>query len=289
MINFYLRAKVNEIKSRPPTIKNIRSSKKILFSIFTRYGDTIIDLVVIKEFIEQYPNKEYLIICPKQMEPYVREILPNIQCYAFNKRNLIEFNSVVKLLKNKAFDIGFNPWSNGLESSFFLSLCKNFLLYKDFHKPKIINHYQVVRQYLKLPDKDWNLSNLKLKNNYSKILICPQTTDLNRNIPSEKINTVVSNIKKNFDCPQITIASMDASNSRFDCENFILNKSANSSKKFLAIIKQSSLVICSDSGPLHIALALRKDVVAFMRSTKLQNVINTESRIIFNFESLFND
>lgn len=289
MINYYLKIKSKDLKSEPPTKEDIRKSQKILFSIFTRYGDTIIDLVVIKEFINKYPNKEYLIICPKQMEPYVHEILPNIECYAFNKRNLIEFNSVVKLLKNKAFDIGFNPWSNGSDSCFYLSFCKKFLLYKDFEKPKKINHYQVVRQYLKLPDKEWKLSNFKLKKNYSKILICPHSTDINRNIPSEKINTVVYNIKKNFNRPQITIASMDSSCLRMDCENFILKKSANSSNKFLSIMKQSSLVICSDSGPLHIALALRKDVVAFMSSTKPQNVFNTESRIICNLDSFFND
>ena len=37
-------------------------SFKILFSIFTRYGDTIIDLMIVKEFVKKYPNKDYLII-----------------------------------------------------------------------------------------------------------------------------------------------------------------------------------------------------------------------------------
>ena len=69
-------------------LKILNNSNKILFSIFTRYGDTIIDLVVIKEFINFYPDKKYLILCPRQMKPYVNELLPNIECLTVNKRNL---------------------------------------------------------------------------------------------------------------------------------------------------------------------------------------------------------
>ena len=127
MINYYLKNRTRDIQSVPPSIDNIRDSKKILFSIFTRYGDTVIDLVIIKEFIEKYPDKEYLVICPKQMKPYVNEILPSTECIAFNKRNLFEFYSITRLLKKRVFDIGFNPWSNGLDSSYYLSFCINLL------------------------------------------------------------------------------------------------------------------------------------------------------------------
>ena len=88
MINYFLKHKMKKITSFPPSVDDIKKSSKILFSIFTRYGDTIIDLVVIKEFIECYPEKEYLILCPRQMKPYVSELLPTIECIAFNKRNL---------------------------------------------------------------------------------------------------------------------------------------------------------------------------------------------------------
>ena len=71
MINYYFKNKMKKIISIPPKINDIRTSKKILFSIFSRYGDTIISLVVVREFIEKYPEKEYLILCPRQMKPYV--------------------------------------------------------------------------------------------------------------------------------------------------------------------------------------------------------------------------
>ena len=55
MINYYFKNKMKKIISIPPKINDIRTSKKILFSIFSRYGDTVISLVVVREFIEKYP------------------------------------------------------------------------------------------------------------------------------------------------------------------------------------------------------------------------------------------
>ena len=280
MINYYLKYKTRKISSIPPSIEDIKVSGKILFSIFTRYGDTIIDLMIIKEFVKKYPNKDYLIICPKQMEPYVKEFLPNLKCKAFNKRNLFEMAKVIKLLKNERFDIGFNPWSNGLDSCYFISFCKKFLFYKDFDRPSNINHYQVVRRYLQLPEKRWKINDLSLQENYTKILICPHSTDPNRNLPIEKMNQIIFELQNTNNQPEIVIASMDKSYFRDDCQKFIFKKSDHSSKKFLKLMRESSLVVCSDSGPLHIALALKKDLLAFMISTDPEIVINTGSCVI---------
>ena len=280
MINYYLKYKTRKISSIPPSADDIKESGKILFSIFTRYGDTIIDLMIIKEFVKKYPNKDYLIICPKQMAPYVNEFLPNLKCKAFNKRNLFEMAKVIKLLKNERFDIGFNPWSNGLDSCYFISFCKKFLFYKDFDRPSNINHYQVVRRYLQLPEKKWKVNDLSLQENYTKILICPHSTDPNRNLPIEKMNQIIFELQNTNNQPEIVIASMDKSYFRDDCQKFIFKKSDHSSKKFLKLMRESSLVVCSDSGPLHIALALKKDLLAFMISTDPEIVINTGSCVI---------
>ena len=280
MINYYLKYKTRKISSIPPSIEDIKVSGKILFSIFTRYGDTIIDLMIVKEFVKKYPNKDYLIICPKQMEPYVNEFLPSIKCIAFNKRNLPKFIKVIKFLKSEAFDIGFNPWSNGLDSCYFISFCKKFLFYKDFDRPSNINHYQVVRRYLQLPEKKWKVNDLSLQENYTKILICPYSTDLNRNLPIKKMDQIIFELQNTYNHPEIVIASMDKSYFRDDCQKFIFEKSDHSSKQFLKLMRESSLVVCSDSGPLHIALALKKDLLAFMISTDPKIVINTRSCVI---------
>ena len=196
MINSFLRFKTQNVDSKELKLEDIQQASKVLFSLFTRYGDTIIDLVVIKEFIELYPNKEYLILCPRQMKPYVNELLPNIECIALNKRNLFDMFKINRKLKKWQPDIGFNPWSNGLDSCYFLTYCKKFICYKDYDRPEIINHYQVIRKYLQLPEQDWKIKKLILKDNYQQILICPQSTSADRSISNAKINELIVGFNK---------------------------------------------------------------------------------------------
>ena len=87
MINTFLRYKTKSLSSPAIEHKDIQNANKVLFALFTRYGDTIINLVVIQEFVEQYPSKDFLILCPKQMKPYCDEFAPKVKCIGVNKRN----------------------------------------------------------------------------------------------------------------------------------------------------------------------------------------------------------
>jgi ADP-heptose:LPS heptosyltransferase len=279
MINWFFQYKANKMINHEINISDIQNSKKILFCLFTRFGDTIIDLVIIKEFIEEYPDKDYLILCPKQMRPYVSEIIPNVRCMAINKRNLFELLKIDLVLKKWRPDIGFNPWSNGLDSCFFISYCKKFLFYKDFLKPQTINHYQVVRRYLNLKEKEWKIVNLVSKGNYKNILICPQSTDNERSILSDQLDKIISEVESDFDSPDITIASMRLEYLRDNVNSFVFKKNAISSQNFIKLVKGSDLIICADSAPLHIANALKKHVFAVFNSTKPEVVLNSGDKL----------
>ena len=275
MINSFLRFKTRNVGSQMLELKDIQVANKILFPLFTRYGDTIIDLVIIKEFIELYPDKEFLVLCPRQMKPYADELLPDIECLALNKRNLFDMLKINRKLKKWKPDIGFSPWSNGLDSCYFLTYCKKFLCYKDFNRPDIINHYQVVRMYLKLPEKEWKINQLILKQDYQRILICPQSTDRNRGVSKEEIDVLISDFNAKYHNPDITIASMDAAHFRSNCQQFLFKKSAQSSVQFINLIKSSDLVVCADSGPLHISSAFDKDMIVVFYTTSPEIVLNT--------------
>ena len=277
MINYFLRFKTKDIDDKALELESIQQAKKILFSLFTRYGDTIIDLAIIQEFIKKYPYKNYLVLCPKQMKPYVNELLPGIKCIAINKRNLFDMLKVNLKLKKWRPDVGFNPWSNGLDSCYFLTYCKKYLCYKDFDRPDVINHYQVVRRYLQLPEKEWRIDELVLKQDYKKILVCPQSTDLSRAISGVKLDKLIFDLNDKYQNPEITIASMDKSHFRNKCNYFLFKKSAVSSHQFIDLVKQSDFVVSSDSGPLHIALALGKDVLAFFCTTSPEVVVKSGS------------
>jgi ADP-heptose:LPS heptosyltransferase len=279
VINSFLHFKTKNINTNPLGLEDINKSKKILFSLFTRYGDTIIDLAIIQEFINQHPKKDYLILCPRQMKPYVDELLPNVKCTALNKRNLFDMINVNYKLKKWQPDIGFNPWSNGLDSCYFLTYCKKYLCYKDLIRPKTINHYQVVRRYLHLSEVEWKINELTLKNSYQKILICPQSTDKTRSIVKNDIDALISKLNIKYNNPTITIASMDVYSSRDNYNQFFFKKTAQSSKDFIELVKDSDLVVCSDSGPLHISNALNKDTIAIFYTTIPEIVLNSNSKV----------
>ncbi len=277
MINYFLRFKTKDIDDKALELESIQQANKILFSLFTRYGDTIIDLAIIQEFIKKYPDKNYLVLCPKQMKPYVNELLPGIKCIAINKRNLFDMLKVNLKLKKWRPDVGFNPWSNGLDSCYFLTYCKKYLCYKDFDRPSLINHYQVVRRYLQLPEQEWKMNELNLKQDYKKILICPQSTDLTRAISTSGLDELILDLNDKYQNPEIIIASMDESHFRDECNHFLFRKLAKSSQKFIDLVKQSDLIISSDSGPLHIALAMKKDVLVFFCTTSPEVVVKSGS------------
>ncbi len=279
MINFFLRLKTKKTNRKLPDIKHIEQANKVLFSLFTRYGDTIIDLVVIQEFIAKYPNKEYLILCPRQMQPYVGELLPNVESIAVNKRNIFDMIKIDFKLKKWRPDVGFNPWSNGLDSCYFLTYCKYFHCYKDFDKPKIVNHYQIVRKYLFLKQNPWAIQNFSNKSEYKNILICPQSTDVDRSISATQLKQIILDLNSKYSGASITIAAIDSSYFKPDCNRFFFHKTKQSSQAFINLVKSSELVICADSAPLHLSLAFKKNVKAFFYTTSPEVVLNTNSRV----------
>ena len=275
MVNSFFKFKVKSTGDCSPTYKDIEKSKKILFSIFTRYGDTIISLVVIKEFIKKFPNKKYLILCSRQMEPYVKELLPKLDCISLDKRNLLDVIKLNSILKERKIDIGFNPWSFGYESCYFLTYCQNFFFYKDYKRLEQVNHYEVVRQYLHLESKKWDICDLVTSNSYKKILICPHSTDNSRSISKIKLENIISNLLQKNPESEITIASMDSTDFKLAHNQFYFNKTAESSQNFIDLVKQSDLMVCADSAPLHIGNALNKPLIAFFNATKPEIVINS--------------
>jgi ADP-heptose:LPS heptosyltransferase len=279
MINFFLRLKTKKTNRKLPDIKHIEQANKVLFSLFTRYGDTIIDLVVIQEFIAKYPNKEYLILCPRQMQPYVGELLPNVESIAVNKRNIFDMIKIDFKLKKWRPDVGFNPWSNGLDSCYFLTYCKYFHCYKDFDKPKIVNHYQIVRKYLFLKQNPWAIQNFSNKSEYKNILICPQSTDVDRSISATQLKQIILDLNSKYSGVSITIAAIDSSYFKPDCDRFFFHKTKQSSQAFINLVKSSELVVCADSAPLHLSLAFKKNVKAFFYTTSPEVVLNTNSRV----------
>ncbi len=283
MINYLLRSRVHKVVQVPPCKDVIDASSKVLFSLFTRYGDTIISLVVIKEFIDRHPDKEYLILSPKQMRPYIDELLPSVNSTSLNKRNLFDMFKVIRLLRRERFDVGFNPWSSGADSCYFITYCNYFLCYKEFDRPHEINHYQVIRRYLMLPEKVWVVDRARLGDRYGNILICPESTDRERSMKKEQIDEMIGRLRSRYPGANVILAVIDKTVINDNYGIFVFSKTKRSSEDFIKLIKSCDLVICVDSGPLHISAALGVDLMTLFYTTKSSIVLNSGTRLVENY------
>jgi len=246
------------------TQDDILKANKILFSVFSRYGDSIISFKIIDEFVKKYPNKKYYLITAPQFFPYAKEIVTfsNVKHIKFNKKNPINLVYLTLFLKKENIDLAFNPWSFGEDSEYFLFFAKKYISFKNFKRfTKIDNLYDRVREYLYLPIyKNKEVENFDIDYN-AKTLIAPYSTDITKNLSKENVLF----LKKLF--PNSILALPSDKSYLFNGKKFIFKKSEKKSKEFLSLLKEIDLFIGVDSGPLHLALALNKKSIGIFGPT----------------------
>ncbi len=280
LINQLYELGVKRAPSAPPDPNSLETAEKIFFSIFSRYGDTLISIAVIREFIARYPGVDYLVFTPPQMVPYFREFLPMARTVSLRKRNPWHVVRGLFSLRKNHFDIGYNPWSQGHESCYFITRCKYHSCFDSHPLPPIeqSNLYDMIRQYLLLPSKDWQQRDFKLNNGYRNILLCPQTTTNKKDLDTDLLDYTASLLKERYPNATLTIAAMSPNFLLDGYDHYQFQKNATSSQRFIDLMKASDLVICADSAPMHLATMMDKDNVAFFFSTRPEVVMNSEAR-----------
>src|SRR5205814_1455849 len=112
-------------------VNEIIGAKTVLFTVFARYGDSIIAFKAINEFLLEHPGKQYILITTRQAAPYAELLITRpIERHAVNKRrDPIRLWRLARALKRHPPDLGLNPWSHGAESEYFISFCRRYLPY----------------------------------------------------------------------------------------------------------------------------------------------------------------
>jgi len=266
---------------------DIENSGVVLFSVFSRYGDGITSFKIIREFISYYPMKQYIVITSPQLYPYARTIIrENIDIIYVNKRrNPLKLLKIIWHLKRAKVDLGFNPWSHGDESEFFITFAKKYSVYKKrAHYPKYYNVYDRVREYLLLKSKEVRLTTPCIDDGTIKnIVIAPFSTDVKKNLDRSDISALIEQLKNKFDSPDITIALprkelQNAGNS--PVRRLILGKSAKQSETFLKLLSTADLFIGVDAGPLHLADALGIRSIGIFGSNAVETFMDKDSNIL---------
>lgn len=262
------------------------AARQILFAVFARYGDSVIAFKSIDRFIATYPGKEYIVVTTHQGLPYARALIQApIRLYAINKRrNPIALVRFISMLRHRAPDVGFNPWSHGLESEWFVSYCTRFYYFRSYDAShRALNHYEKLRQYMLLPapprHEPW-----KWPRDPQRILIAPFSTDTERSLGREALENLVRELRALHPHAVLTLALMPAERDAVDIKMvdtvFVFRKSRARSAEFVALVKRADLFVGVDSGPLHLADAIGIPTVVFFGPTTPEKVLDRDSRAV---------
>lgn len=282
MINYILNKRSSKVlPDSVITQEDIRNAKTVLFSVFARYGDGLISIKIIREFMDRYPNKRYFIYVPPQFAPYSKHFLPEAVTVSIFKRNPIDMAKAIYIAHKEQFDIGFNPVGHGSDSEYFASLAKKFAFYKirnrkDF--PQLENIYDRPRVYVGMEAKGWGHAQPKLKSGYENVLICPESTDKYKSMDDDHLAKMIAHIKNYFNTKKIVLAVSPGRERGFkEYEAVILGKG--SSRRFLDATQKADLVVAVDAGPMHLADMLGKDTIGVFSITSPEWVMDACSNV----------
>ncbi len=263
------------------TSDDIDRAVKILFSVFSRYGDAILSFKVMSEFIDVNPGKEFFIVTSNQLYPYAERIFKGrAEIFGLNKRkNPVKLLKVKKRLKAENIDIGFNPFSLGKDSEVFTSLAKNSYPFKGVKDYTLTtNLYKIVRDYL-LMETVVDTGEARKKpelGDVTKVLIAPESSNVLKSMSSELLKKLVREVKRSFDNPDIMVAILegDATTLPEGVLRFTFGKSARKSKDFLSLLDSTELFIGVDAGPLHLAELLGIPSVGVFSMTSPETILD---------------
>src|SRR5438477_4333972 len=282
--NFLARHRKPSLSSLVPP-RDIEEASSVLFAVFARYGDSVVAFKAIDEFMRRYPGKQYILITTHQAAPYASALMASsMRRYVINKRrNPIRLWRLVRYLKNNPPDLGFNPWSHGAESEYFVSLCRKHLAYRAFAKfERHENLYRRARAYLGLPDPP-AAAPARLPGAAKLIVVCPFSTDIRKSLDGARLEDLVLRLRGRFAPSTLVVAGLRTELKRIgkaDATSFTLNKSRRASERFVALLRSADLFVGIDAGPLHLAAALGVPTIALFGPTAPETILDRNSRIV---------
>lgn len=265
------------------TREEIQRSSKILFAVFSRYGDAIASFKVISEFIGLNPDKTFFILTSPQLSPYAKEIITgNVDLsYVNRRRNPFKFFRIIRKLKREKIDLGLNPLAWGMDSEFFITFAKAFSSFKEVcRRPLHYNLYDSVREYLLMPEKEANLRPPTF-DKVRHIVLAPSSTEIRKSLDRNDVATLIGQLKDRFSNPDITVAlpASDWTNAH-GVKKFKLGKAIKNSQEFLKLVKSADLFVGVDAGPLHLADALGVRAIGIFGPNAPETFMDRDSGIL---------
>jgi ADP-heptose:LPS heptosyltransferase len=268
---------------------DIEASSVVLFSVFGRYGDGVIAFKVIGEFLALHPGKKYILITTHQLAPYARRLLPDVEVHSVNiRKEPLRLLKLTRMLKGAGVDLGFNPWSHGEDSEYFITFAKKFLAYKaNSAHPKEHNLYARIREYLLMEPKGEcaigpdSIKDLLGRGKVHNVVIAPFSKDVTKSLSGADLARLVKEVEGRLPGCAVTVALDKADREKIKTQPklFLFGKSLKRSEEFLALVEGADLFIGVDAGPLHLADALGVSAIGIFGPTAPETVLDTDSRV----------
>ena len=276
----------DESLRRSHTRDDISRAGKILFSVFSRYGDAILSFKVMSEFIDAYPEKSFFIVTSNQLHPYAERIFRGrAEIFGLNKKkNPVKLLKVKRRLKAENIDLGFNPFSLGKDSEFFIGLARKSYPFREVSDFTLTtNLYKVVRDYLlREPPATIPARKLLKPGEVKKVLIAPTSSNIIKSMDPGLVGKLVREVRKCFGNPEVIVALLDGDFMALPegVLRFNFGKSAKKSKEFLSLIDDTELFIGVDAGPLHLAELLGVPSVGVFSMTSPETILDYGSSAV---------
>lgn len=262
-------------------------ARKVLIAIFNCYGDSFIGAKISSEFIEKWSSddRKFLVVTPPHLAPHIRAICPGAEVFALNRKNPFHWLRLAYavFVTHGGFDIGFNPNSFAKESCRIIKWAKQSKQWKAWsnHSRKsgrfgdtlIPNYYDKVRAYFDLALQGEFRSSKRAIIAPNKILVCPDSGEKRRSLTADQIERLIKKVRASWPDAIISVATSDRSRAA-NFELVLLDKTKEASQRYLSAIAGTDLVITVDSGTLHLADALGKQLICLFSSSMPATVLN---------------
>jgi len=264
----------------------VKQINKILIIRLSSFGDIILTFPLINHLKELNPSSEIDFITKKEYAQLIKSFrkVDNLLCYG--DKSIAKLR---KIIRQNKYDLIIDLHNN-FRSFFIKAFNKTkYITYKKGNIKKFLLIYfklnlfnEIIPVYKKyiLPYKKYNerinlnfvTSNLESENIEDKdyILLCPTSKHFTKTYPKEKFSEIV----KNNSAQTFYLISGDTENEKMICKYIengnsnVINLSGKTDyKQLISFIKNAKMVICNDSGILHLSESLGKRVVAFFGST----------------------
>lgn len=271
----------------PEFTGEVANCREVIVSLLCRYGAAVQALQAILRFSKKHPNCRLNVVTSPQLSPYVSALLrgKHIMHIVSHKNPISVVRTLFSLGINRA-DLGFNPWSSGPDGLFFASLAKSRRTFSVFWKERAEqrrnfereNFHDFLDAYFGIERESQTGSmNHSLPELPTEILVCPESSGPQRTLDLQRTLRLCEYLKSRWPDAHLIMAAADSEYALIAGQKNIpflrLKKSATSSRQLIERIQAADLVVAVDSGPLNIAIAMERPVLALFSNESPERVL----------------